>query len=415
MMTKIREGYKETEIGVIPEGWEVTRICDVSSFISNGFVGTASPYYSSDENATLYLMGNNVRENYIDKRTLVRINDEFTEKYTKSKIFKDDMLTVQSGHIGTSCIVTEEFDNAHCHAVIITRFDKTKVNPDYQAYYINSSVGKSRLKSLFVGTTIKHINTKDLKVFQIPLPPLPEQQRIAEILSTTDSHIEKLDKTIEDYQLLKKGMMKKLLTEGIGHTEFKETEIGRIPKEWEVKTLGVICTIIAGQSPSSETYNESGIGLPFYQGRTEFGSINPITKKWCSEPIKIAEALDILISVRAPVGDVNICETKSCIGRGLALIRETKSSKHKFIYYLMQLSIDRLNKVGQGSTFTAINTSDLNNFSIQVPSIEEQELIADNLFEIDKLIELLKEDRNDLILLKKSLMEKLLTGKVRVL
>jgi type I restriction enzyme S subunit len=211
-MNKNRDGYKETAVGWIPEDWGVTRICDVAPFISNGFVGTASPFYSEDESSTLYLMGNNVRENYIDKRTLVRINNEFTEKNPKSKVFEGDMLTVQSGHIGTSCVVNREFDKAHCHAVIITRFDRKQINPHYQAYYLNSSKGKIRLRGLFVGTTIKHINTKDLKVFEIPLPPIKEQKRIAEILSTTDNHIEKLDMIIKDYQLLKKGMMQKLLT-----------------------------------------------------------------------------------------------------------------------------------------------------------------------------------------------------------
>lgn len=204
--------FINTEIGTIPKEWEVKRICDVAPFISNGFVGTASPYYTEDTNGTFYLMGNNIRENCIDKTSLVRIKNEFVEKYPKSKVYEGDMLTVQSGHIGTSCIVTKEFDNSNCHAVIITRFNKDIISSDYVAYYLNSDIGKAKLRSIFVGTTIKHINTKDLRVFQIPVPSLVEQKQIVSILSELDNRIELYQQEREDFIQLKKALMEQLLT-----------------------------------------------------------------------------------------------------------------------------------------------------------------------------------------------------------
>ena len=99
------------------------------------------------------------------------------------------------------------------------------------------------------------------------------------------------------------------------------SEENKIPKHWQVKKLGEVCKIILGQSPPSDTYNTTGTGLPFFQGKAEFTELYPIVEKWCSSPNKIAEPNDILLSVRAPVGALNIANQKCCIGRGLAAIR----------------------------------------------------------------------------------------------
>ena len=94
-----------------------------------------------------------------------------------------------------------------------------------------------------------------------------------------------------------------------------------LPASWRSSRLEDVCEIILGQSPPGDTYNTVGNGLPFFQGKTEFGEYYPTPRKWCSTPTKIAEAEDVLISVRAPVGPTNLCPTRACIGRGLAAIR----------------------------------------------------------------------------------------------
>ena len=109
-----------------------------------------------------------------------------------------------------------------------------------------------------------------------------------------------------------------------------------LPNGWICTELNNFAEIILGQSPPSSTYNEEQIGLPFYQGKLEFGSIYPTPRKWCSAPKKIAEKGDVLISVRAPVGPTNVCPEKSCIGRGLAAIRGKKGIEAFFILYLIR-------------------------------------------------------------------------------
>lgn len=204
--------FKETELGEIPAEWEIQSINEISQFCSNGFVGTATPYYTDKEEGTLYLQSNNIRENKFDLSKTVYINEEFTQKYKKARVETNDLLTVQSGHIGTTSVVPTAYDGVYCHALIITRPKLDSIDPNYLAFYLNSKIGKQRLSKIFVGSTIKHINAKDFIKFTFPLPPLAEQQKIAEILSTVDEQIESYEEEKAKYQELKKGLMQQLLT-----------------------------------------------------------------------------------------------------------------------------------------------------------------------------------------------------------
>lgn len=190
---------------------------------------------------------------------------------------------------------------------------------------------------------------------------------------------------------------------------YKMTELGEIPEEWNVTELSNVTDIIMGQSPDSASYNEEGQGIPFFQGKTEFGKLNPSIKKWCTQPTKIAEPLDVLISVRAPVGDVNINIIRSCIGRGLGAIRQTNMSYYKYIFYILQIYQGKLKKSSQGSTFEAINSTDLRQLKIPLPTVMEQKKIALILSSIDEQIEntdnLIEKTKE----LKKGLMQRLLT------
>lgn len=190
---------------------------------------------------------------------------------------------------------------------------------------------------------------------------------------------------------------------------YKMTEVGEIPNEWNVMKLSEVTEIVMGQSPDSSSYNDIGDGVAFFQGKTEFGRINPIVKKWCNNPTKISKPLDILISVRAPVGDVNINNIEACIGRGLAAIRQTDKSNYKYLYYAIQKYNNQLQRASQGSTFEAINSNDLKGLKLPMPLINEQEKIASILSTVDEQIDnvdaLIEKNKE----LKKGLMQTLLT------
>ena len=150
-------------------------------------------------------------------------------------------------------------------------------------------------------------------------------------------------------------------------------------------TLNDVCEIIAGQSPPSSTYNSHGEGLPFFQGKADFGTLYPVTRYWCSKPKKIALPNDILISVRAPVGPTNINSEKSCIGRGLSAIRTTEKIDVKFLYHYLKTIEKQLSNLGSGSTFTAITQKDLQNLQIPLPPLPIQRKIAAVLDKADAI------------------------------
>ena len=157
-------------------------------------------------------------------------------------------------------------------------------------------------------------------------------------------------------------------------------------KNWPTKKLGEVAVVQMGQSPPGGTYNSAGIGLPFFQGKAEFGEEYPTRVKWCSQPLRIAESGDILLSVRAPVGPTNFANERCCIGRGLAAIRgESNKCNQRYIRYFLKRFETNIAARGTGSTFTAINRNDIERLELTVPPLVEQERIVKLLDEADEL------------------------------
>ena len=171
---------------------------------------------------------------------------------------------------------------------------------------------------------------------------------------------------------------------------------------WEIKKLGEVCSIMMGQSPSSDTYNDSE-GLPFFQGNADFGKIHPQVRVYCNAPIRVAEIDNILISVRAPIGAINIADCKCCIGRGLAAIRNLDSTIGAYIYHALVANKEKLIVQGTGSTFKSIGRDTLKELTIPVPPIEEQEKIVEELDCLSGVIEKKREQLKELDALAQSI------------
>ena len=148
-----------------------------------------------------------------------------------------------------------------------------------------------------------------------------------------------------------------------------------VPKHWDVVKLGEVCNIVMGQSPPSATYNDKGVGMPFLQGKAEFTELFPIPKKYCTKQLRVSAKGSILMSVRAPVGDVNLADRKYIIGRGLSTI-SLRRGNNRFLFYLLLHSKKKIEAKSFGSTFKAINKSTVYDFEIPLPPLPEQRAIA---------------------------------------
>lgn len=199
------------------------------------------------------------------------------------------------------------------------------------------------------------------------------------------------------------------IDEGIVPEGYKKTKVGIIPGDWEVKKLGEVSEVIMGQSPKSENYNVKKMGLPLIQGNADMKLGYTAPKMYTSEITKVCEIGDIIMSVRAPVGALAISKHKACIGRGVCSIKA-----NKYIYYFLIKNDNKLEKYSQGSTFKAINSSDIRNLQIPTPPLQEQEKIADILSTWDKAIENIEKLIKEKEMQKKGLMQELLTGETRL-
>ncbi|HIF9372897.1 TPA: restriction endonuclease subunit S [Photobacterium damselae] len=227
LMQQLLTGKKrliDPETGKAFEGeWEDKCLSRLTTIITNGFVGTATPYYT-DESGVPYLYGLNVKNNKLNRKGLRYVTSEFHAKQTKSQLSEGDLLMVQSGHIGETAVVTKEFENSNCHALIVIKPKRNFVYPAFLSCYFNSEHGKYRLNCLEVGSTIMHINTKDMKKFVVPLPSLLEQQKIATVLTAADNEIELLEAKLAHLKQEKKALMQQLLT-GKRRVNIAETKV----------------------------------------------------------------------------------------------------------------------------------------------------------------------------------------------
>jgi type I restriction enzyme S subunit len=404
--------FKGTEIGRIPKDWEVSKLEKICEKIKAGGtpLTTKKEFWNGDI-PFVKIVDMTSSGKYLMK-TSSFITKVGLENSNAWLVPENSLLLAMYGSLGEVSINTIDVAT---NQAILGIIPKEKDDVEFLYYWF--LYFKPCWRRFAKPTTQANLTAEIVRNSTLPLPSPQERRKIVEILSTVDEAIQKTNEIIAKTERLKKGLMQELLTKGIGHKEFKDTEVGRIPKDWEVEKLGnkEFAEIIMGQSPPSSTYNREGKGLLFLQGKMEFGDIHPSPILYCSQPIKIAEPNDILISVRAPVGDVNIARYRLCIGRGLAAIRfNLNRASHWFYFYYFQKIKNFLENLGKGSTFKAITKEDLENLKVPYPSFFEQQRIAEVLFTIDKKLEVERNEKAKLERIKQGLMDLLLTGKVRV-
>ena len=189
--------------------WEEKILKDLFPKIRNGFVGVATPYYVNY--GVKYLQGKNIKNGKIDATGLIFINQEFHQKKTNSILKTNDILMVQSGHVGECAVVTEDYDNANCHALLVLSPKSSKlINSKFVVYYFYSEIGKKKIALIKTGNTIEHILASDIKEVALLFPCLAEQSKIANFLSAIDQKIEVVAQQIEQAKTWKKGLLQQM-------------------------------------------------------------------------------------------------------------------------------------------------------------------------------------------------------------
>lgn len=313
--------------------------------------------------------------------------------------------------------------------------NRETVNCRYLYYLMCTQDYRHEILASATGTTVRHTAPNRIKRFQFDLPPIQEQYTIAYILGTLDDKIElnrQMNETLEataraifkswfiDFEQVKvkiEGRKPPCLdteTAALFPSVLQDSRLGEVPEGWKVATIDEEFNLTMGQSPPGSTYNEGGEGIPFYQGRKDFGFRYPTRRVYCTAPKRFAEKADTLVSVRAPVGDINMVKEKCSIGRGVAAIRH-KSGSRSYTYYTMQSLQEIFSRYeAEGTVFGSINKTDFQTLSYLRPPDEIVEAFERLVHPLDQTIENNENESRTLAQTRDTLLPKLLSGEIRV-
>ncbi|MGC8516143.1 MAG: restriction endonuclease subunit S, partial [Thermoplasmata archaeon] len=407
-----RPGYKMTEIGEIPEEWDIKELHQVS-----------------EQRKDLIEPAKYMLELYVGLENITSGQLKISS-YGETSDLKSSKFRFQKGDIlygklrpYLDKIALAETDGI-CSTDIIPIVSKNSDNR-YLAYMLHSSFFLQFVKTTISGTNHPRTNWKQMSRFIMSFPPLSEQQKIAEILSTADEAIQKVNEQITLTELLKKGLMQTLLTRGIGHTKFKMTELGEMPEEWSLDSIKN-CSLPTNSIDPLVVFGESYFK---YIDVSEISSQELAIKgtkeiqgvKAPSRARKGVKGDDIIFATIRPYLkriamvpkylDGNVCSTAFCV------IRANGSKVlPKFLFYSITLDkfVSNVSSSQTGSAYPAVSDSQVLSERVVIPPLPEQQKIAEILSTADSKLELLRKKKEHLEILKKGLMNDLLTGKVRV-
>jgi len=423
---------KQTEIGLIPDDWEVKRLGELGEPCMCKRILKEQTSPTGD--IPFYKIGTfgGIQDAYISRELF----EQYKEQYNYPK--KGTLLLSAAGTIGRVVVFDGKDSYFQDSNIVWIDNDETKVTNDFLFYCYSRMQWKTE-----EGGIVSRLYNANLKSTSFIAPKsLAEQERIAKALSDVDALISTTEKLIQKKKNIKQGAMQNLLTgkkrlPGFGdkqtdlfvpngtHTKevkdvspeqirlsakMKQTELGEIPEDWEVKSLGEISTIIMGQSPKSDCYNTQK-GMVLIQGNADISNRKTICRFYTTHITKTARKGDVIFTVRAPVGNVAKATFDCCLGRGVCAIQRISD----FLYYYLIFIEDSWSKTSTGSTFDSINSDTLaSTLIIQPSSKEEQTAIANVLSSMDKEIETLNTKLVKYRNLKTAMMQQLLTGKVRL-
>ena len=293
----------------------------------------------------------------------------------------------------------------------------SKIHNKFLYYLLSSDAFIDSTVTASKGTKMPRGDKNAMRAYEFLLPPLPTQKRIAGVLSAYDELIENSQQRIKILEL----MASAIYREWFVHFRFPGYEsiphipsaLGDIPQGWEVKKLSDACRLTMGQSPNSEFYNETGEGVAFHQGVTDFGDRFPSDRLFCTADGRIAEVGDILFSVRAPVGRLNIADKKICLGRGLSAIRHNQNHQ-AFLWEQLRNRFTKDDLMGNGSIFASVTKDDMQGIQLVCPPDSLLRVATQNFEPLHTEIATVSQQIQNLRRTRDLLLPRLLSGRIDV-
>lgn len=356
----------------------------------------------------------NVRGGFVDADNTRFVTEETFVKWTRRGVpQKGDVILTREAPLGDVGRLTSDNTVFLGQRLFMYRADPEKLNSKYLAYIMQSPLVQGRIKSKGFGATVEHARVGDCENLLIPVPGLRVQERIGETLSAYDDLTENNKRRIELLEESARQLYKEWFVRfGFpGHEHVKI--IDGMPEGWNYRSLIEIAELTMGQSPKSEFYNSDGEGLPFHQGVTNFGFRFVKHETYCTQPTRLSKAGDILFSVRAPVGRINITNDVIVLGRGLAAIRSIDGYQ-SFLLYALKSYFFKEDMIGGGAIYAAVTKKDMESQELLIPTnnlLQEFEELASD---IDKQIYQLDQMNVYLTKARDILLPKLMSGEIAV-
>ena len=417
--------------------WRTMRIEDIARKIAMGPFGSNIKVETFVPRGVPIISGQHLHNARLDERPGFNfITEEHAEKLKNSNVFAGDIVFTHAGNIGQVAVIP---DNVNYERYVISqrqfylRVDTSKADPAFIARWFHGPLGKYRLlmHASQVGVPSISRPATNLKFIQIELPPLSEQSAISEVFDAIDDKIELNRRTNKTLEATARAIFKDWFVDfgptrakAEGRAPYLAPELWdlfpdrlnnqHIPAGWRVLTVGACFHLTMGQSPPGSTYNKERKGLPFFQGRTDFGSRYPENRVYCTEPTRIAELDDTLVSVRAPVGDINMAWEKCCAGRGVAALRHHSGSRSFTYYSAWAIQRELRQYEHTGTVFGAINKRQFEALSVLEPAPEIISGFESHIGPLDECIRKNVYENRSLAEARDLLLPKLISGEVRL-
>lgn len=381
--------------------WKERKLRDVAEVQTGPF---GSQLHQSDYKAagTPIITVEHLGDNRIVHSNPPLVGDLDKERLIKYTLKEGDVVFSRVGSVDRCAYVHKEEDGwMFSGRLLRVRAQDNVVNSRFLSFYFSQESFKDTIRMIAVGATMPSINTEILSNVGIMFPPLSEQRAIAGVLSSLDDKIDLLHRQNKTLEGMAEALWRKMFVE-------------EADSRWKKGKLGDEMNITMGQSPPGHTYNEEKQGMVFFQGRAEFDFRFPQTRLYCTAPKRFAEKGDTLVSVRAPVGDINMAYEDCCIGRGLSAVRHKKDYVSYTFYKIRSLKDDFDSFEQQGTVFGSIGKDDFNGIDTFIPDLKIVQHFDSVAKPLDDKIFMNSIQIRALSRMRDTLLPKVMSGAVRV-